>query len=206
MSMYQVSFHDKQGNKRFGIVQSFHEQAEEFDAIGKKVVDDYITAEQGVIDTNRLTEVKMSFGKMDKDSGVWWGGDELHDYAALEQLAAEIRDERNPEGIHKNTLFMVGVGDGYASYVVTSVARTMCEIEWRGFCPDRWVARPWGYGGKFRQADIKRMGAGIKSGLPKRFGTNDTNEKITHFQRLYADYLQRFGEIPVGMEDILEID
>jgi hypothetical protein len=200
--MYQVKFTDKQDNLRFGIVQHHHEQAEEFAAIGQSVVEDIITAQVGVIDTARLTEIPMGmdgWGKMDRN-GVSWGGNDLNDYLSLEQLAHELRDLFNVgEGVHKNTLFYQGVGDGSAAYVVTAVARSKCTVEWRGFCPDRYVAQPWGYGGSFAKSTVARMIRG--RGL---FGNQATpDEKLASFKEKYADYLERFNVIPVGMEDIL---
>jgi hypothetical protein len=201
--MYQVKFTDSQDNKRFGIVNKYHEQAEEFAAIGQSVVEDILTGEVGVIDTARLTEVPMgvdSWGKMDRN-GVSWGGSDLNDYLSLEQLAHEIRDLFNTgEGVHKNTLFYCGVGDGSAAYVVTDVTtRSYCQVEWRGFCPDRYVAQPWGYGGRFLKATVSRMAGG--RGL---FGNQATpDEKLASFREKYADYLERFSVVPVGMEDLI---
>lgn len=196
--MYQVKFTDKNDNLRFGIVQHHHEQSEEFAAIGQSVVENILTAEVGVIDTARLTEVPLSMGSIgtfDRQTGIFWGGSDLADYVALEQMAHQYRDSLNPDGVHKNTLFYQGVADGSAAYVVTAVARTKCTVEWRGFCPDRWVAQPWGYGGSFAKSTVKRMTFGRDQSTP--------DEKLASFREKYADYLQRFNVIPVGMEDLL---
>lgn len=200
--MYQVKFTDKQDNLRFGIVQHHHEQAEEFASIGQSVVEDILTAEVGVIDTNRLTEVPFSvggIGKFERETGIFWGGDELSDYLALEQMAHQYRDSLNQAGVHKNTLFYQGVADGSAAYVVVDVARTRCKVEWRGFCPDRWVAQPWGYGGSFAKSTVSRMlrGNGTMHEMDERIA------KLASFREKYADYLERFNVIPVGMEDML---
>jgi hypothetical protein len=53
--------------------------------------------------------------------------------------------------------FEMPVGDGCAHYVVTKVAKTMCDVEWRGFSADNWVDRVFGYGGKFRIKDVKPL-------------------------------------------------
>jgi hypothetical protein len=87
-----------------------------------------------------------------------WGGDEYHKYVALQALLHEIRHDRLPaDRLSVGHLFHIPVGDGHASYCVTHVKRTLCRIEWRGFCMDRWVARPWGWGGEFRRCDVEPL-------------------------------------------------
>ena len=200
--MCDVKFTDSKGNLRFGITQSYHEQAKELEATGKCVVSDALNAETGIIEISRLTEMPTGscadrYGKFDHQTGISWGGNELRDYLTLEQLAHEIRDLRNPEGVHKHTLFYSPVGDGSAAYVVVNLARTKCWVEWRGFCPDNYVARPWGYGGSFAKTTVASM-------LHKRlFGNNDADSKLALFKEKYADYMQRFNAIPTGMEDLI---
>jgi hypothetical protein len=76
----------------------------------------------------------------------------------MQSLLHEIRHDRPPVGrLSVGHLFHVPVGDGHARYCVTRIKRTLCVIEWRGFCLDRWVARPWGWGGEFRRRDVEPL-------------------------------------------------
>lgn len=206
--MYQVKFTDSQQGIRFGIVQPHHEQAEELEAKGQSVVEDILTGQLGIAKTNDLIEVPYGiggFGNYDTATGINWGGNEINDYLTLEQLAHEIRNLRNPEGIHKHSTFFIGVADGSAAYVVTKVKRVNCDVEWRGYCPDRWVDRMFGYGGSFRKKDVERVGGG--NVIDKLFGNteqNDPDAKLAIFQEKYADYIKRFNVCPEGtLADLL---
>lgn len=54
-------------------------------------------------------------------------------------------------------MISLGVADGCAYYVVTHATAKKVQIEWRGFCPDRWTDRVLGYGGSFDKSLIERL-------------------------------------------------
>jgi hypothetical protein len=63
----------------------------------------------------------------------------------------------------------VPVGDGYAFYLVTKVNPRTCDVEWRGFSPDRWTDQVLGYGGRFPRERIEPLVA-RESALDGIFG------------------------------------
>lgn len=61
------------------------------------------------------------------------------------------------KGLVEGKLFSIGVADGYAHYEVVKVNQKSVHVEWRGYCPDRWVDTVLGYGGSFPRKNIERI-------------------------------------------------
>lgn len=90
-------------------------------------------------------------------------GDEFAKYVDDQYELAKKFSDSLPEGISVGKLFSVGVADGSAWYVVTKVTKSSAKVEWRGFCPDRYMDQVIGSGGTFPLATLRRMGVGRKS-------------------------------------------
>ena len=89
--------------------------------------------------------------------------DEYEQFVQKEFEKAQKKSD-SVEGLAKGKMFSVGVADGSAYYVITGVAKGGVKIEWRGFCPDRWTDRTFGYGGKFPKHCITPHVGGWKWG------------------------------------------
>lgn len=92
-----------------------------------------------------------------------WRGDYLmndaDEYRVREHVAAELLSYKlgKVQKLQKGQMFAVGVADGSAYYVVTKVNPKTCDVEWRGFCPDRWVDQVLGYGCRQPRQQIERL-------------------------------------------------
>jgi hypothetical protein len=151
---YQVKFADNDHGTFYGIANtsSFDERVQREAQRGRVLVKHAVFPKSIAVPGERLIDIPLDFGvQYDEET-------EYHKYVALQSLLHEIRNERIPAGmLSVGHLLHVPVGDGHASYCVTHVKRTLCRIEWRGFCLDRWVARPWGWGGEFRRKDVEPL-------------------------------------------------
>lgn len=136
----------------YGLIQEYDEDAKI--AEGNYLIEEAVTGKPYVVPQKEVTTIPM---------GEFVGGDalfddEFHRYMADEQKKAQDFSDNLPNDgkLHPGALFTVGVGDGYAWYVVKKVNRTTCEIEWRGFSGDRWMdCRRFGWGGKFPIKEIQ---------------------------------------------------
>jgi hypothetical protein len=158
---YRVRFPDGERGTFYGIANtdSFDEAALREARQGRVVVEHAVFPRTLAVPEERLIDIPLDFSvQYDEETGLHWGGDEYHNYVALQSLLHEIRHDRLPvDKLCAGHLFHIPVGDGRASYCITSVKRTLCTIEWRGFCLDRWTARPWGWGGEFRRRDVEPL-------------------------------------------------
>jgi hypothetical protein len=194
---YQVRYPVTDGHT-YGIARMHTDEAEfnRHAARGDIVVDHAVLPGALVLPEHELTDIPYtvgSLGHMDPATRLNWGGSEYNDYITLTQMLATIRSDRAPQDrLAPGQMFYVGVGDGMAYYVVTEVKRVYATISWRGFSGDRWVDRMFGYGGKFRIADIDAMAGRARAGV-RIFGNIDYAplfpEKLRSFEA-------RFGHIP----------
>lgn len=166
--MYQVKFeHPQTGETAYGIHSRYHPEAEKYKARGQAIVELALDGKLVVVPEESLTEIKIEIGRFNRESDQFEGGDEFHQYIQEEHRKAQELSDSLPEGVVKGKLFAVGVADGSAYYVVTKVNRKTVDIEWRGFCMDRWTDRGLGYGGRFQKDFIERY-VGFTDGM-KRF-------------------------------------
>jgi hypothetical protein len=161
MPRYHVKFQWK-GKTRFGIVERTGE-AEEAAKQGFLIIADAVTPERfKVNDDATVVDIpEHRCPRWDWRTGRCIEGSEFDMYLDDQHLRAEKADKqaredaaRWPMGVYPGALFGVGVADGTAWYVVKSVGKTTCRIEWRGFCPDRYIHLMFGYGGSFRIRDV----------------------------------------------------
>jgi hypothetical protein len=152
-SLYQIKYRlNNNGKWRYGIVERFDEEAKkQWEARRLLLVSDAIIpiAYWVEYDNSEIVEVPS---------------DEFYNYLQNQhQKAIEKSDKSNTL---KNKMFSIGVGDGYAYYVVVKENKKTAKIEWRGFCPDRWCDAFLGYGGTFdkkRIANLVQATEGIRS-------------------------------------------
>lgn len=65
--------------------------------------------------------------------------------------------EHNASKSWKGKMFSIGVGDGYAYYVITKEGKGKATIEWRGFSADRYHDQVLSGGGSFAINQIKHL-------------------------------------------------
>ena len=142
---YQVKF-QWQGKTRFGIVDSYSDEAKEAKTRGNLLIEDAILPERHEVpDDNNVVDLKCEYPN------------EFDQYVEAEQKKAEALSESLPGGVRVGKMFTMPVGDGCAYYVVTRANRQKTVVEWRGYCLDRYRDRFLGYGGEFRTSDIARL-------------------------------------------------
>jgi len=142
--------------QKFGILESYSDDAEQAALTGHVVVQDLVTPKRYKVLRSDVQPVAKfdnprmedSFYCMDEADVV------LKDaFKAAQQTAAALPDDGK---LHVGQMFSIGVADGSAWYVVTKVNKRTCDVEWRGFCPDRWTDHHFGYGGQFQVSEILR--------------------------------------------------
>jgi len=164
----QVKWQDDSGNWHFGIVTG-----EKHDGIkaakGNVFVEHAILPELYEIEANKLTEIPYGdYPVKDFRTGeITEGGTEFDHYVNRCWLEARKLSKTVGSGLKKNKLFYLPVADGRAWYIVTKVNPKTCDVEWRGFGPDRWLDRVLGWGGRFERSRIEPIVEGV-----------DTLEKI----------------------------
>lgn len=137
-SRYQVKF-VKDNKTIYGIVESSDEKKGEF-----VVADAVFPISYRIRDTDLVDIPIGKFGPM--PDGSMGFNDDYHYYVAEELAKAEALNARlKKPGAVVGKLFTVGVGDGYAWYVIIKVNKRTCKIEWRGFSGDRYVDQRYGY-------------------------------------------------------------
>lgn len=155
MDYYQVAWTDAKGRTRYGVVNTSEEAHEEFKR-GYLIVSDAIVPGSDVVELKKARKLKAEFqGEYDK-----------YVEKALEEAT---RLSNSIDGLAPGKLFNIGVGDGYAWYVVTKVTPKNVTVEWRGFCMDRWTDQVLGWEGTFPRRAIEPL---VKraDGLRKIFG------------------------------------
>jgi hypothetical protein len=188
---YQVKYEAAKLGIQYGIANMYGEEFEKYAKRGQVLVDHAVFPTMAVLPEAQLTDLKMDYRGPTKSAGGFMNGlGEYHDYVTLQHVIHQIRHDRLPsDQVAAGHLFAVGVGDGAAYYCVTKAGQTSCQIEWRGFCLDRWFARPWGFGGKFRTQDVAAM---IGLGVTRIFGpkpeelTDDLADMAHAFVTTYA--------------------
>jgi hypothetical protein len=176
----------------YGPEEKFNERA----ARGVVLVEHAVFPYSFEVEEGLLVDLKGPFGRMNAD-GVFWGGCECRNYVSLSML---LHEALQPSGnaFAPGRMFTVGVGDGYAHYVVTAVKRVNCDVEWRGFSGDRWVARPFGYGGSFRRKDVEQY---CRPGIRGLFGDSRQRPRA----EVFADLCKEFGDLPNDLQEGLEL-
>lgn len=145
---YQVRVDGMKCGTIYGIYQKYDDEAKAAAAQGKAVVEDAVLPKRYIVPESALVDIRMEPGNYDPDTEEFVAGDEYQSYVQSEFKKAQAISAALP-GFGVGSLFSIGVADGYAYYVVTKVNRKTCRVEWRGFCPDRYVDHWLGHGGTF---------------------------------------------------------
>lgn len=145
------------GKTRYGVAREHDKDAKALKARGLVLVEDavlpvaYEVRESDVVDV----EVKLP-GRFDSATGLWTDLGEYDAWVQARYQEAKATSDAITEGVGVGSMFRLGVGDGYAHYVVVKVNKRTCKVEWRGFCADRWHDHHFGLGGSFPIADVAR--------------------------------------------------
>jgi hypothetical protein len=120
------------------------------------IIEEALTGDRFCISLNDPALEMEELSMYDKGDGF---------YEWLEQKEAQAREACKSlgPGIKVGKLFSIPVADGYATYVVTKLNKKTADIEWRGYCPDRYRCRVFGYGGRFDRGMIEQQ---VKFGEP----------------------------------------
>lgn len=161
MEHYQVKFTDTLGNVYYGIVDGYSQEARDAKAEGYLLIEDAILPIRYKAKESNVTDIKLDFNP----------DNEYESYIQTELQKAQELSDSLPDGVHKGSLFSVGVADGAAYYVVTKVNKKTCTIEWRGFGGDRYYDHYFRSGGKFPIEDIARY-VGFERGMKSIFGNS----------------------------------
>lgn len=143
--LYQIKFRPRGRNVefRYGVVEEYDDEAKKLWKKKILMVNDAILPVY-----HELTPAEYEIIPLDcMDS-------EYDDYLDKEHELAQKTSKKAKGLVGK--LFRVGVGDGYASYVVVKESARTATIEWRGFCADRWHDHVFGSGGAFDKKIIRR--------------------------------------------------
>ena len=157
--MNQVKFtHPETGKTLYGqVAYTGHLSKEEQPEEGFVLVDDAVLPTCYEVPEEVLTEIPFEMGTYDPKTHEWEGQDEYHTYIKNEFKKARERSDALGDEFKPGKLFNTQVADGRAYYVVTKVNKKTCDIEWRGFCPDRWTDSVLGLGGRFPRERIEQL-------------------------------------------------
>jgi hypothetical protein len=141
--LYQVKWFA--GCWRYGIVDRWSAASiKYYENEQSVIVADAITPARHVVKVSDLVPIAVAHNPADEYTAFV---DEQH-------RIAKGRADSLPEGLHPGKLFRVPKGDGYAWYVVTKVHKKTVDIEWRGYCLDRWIDDRFGSGGREKRETI----------------------------------------------------
>lgn len=145
--VYYVKFFHKWLDRIvYGRLNQYHESAEKCAKEGKVIIEDLETAQPYAINKSEVTPIKGECVVRDHRTGELIGGNEAQIWLYNQFKAAQKRSDAIPKDtVAEGLLLALSVADGYAYYVVTKVNKRTCKIEWRGYCPDRWFDRRYGY-------------------------------------------------------------
>jgi len=156
--MDQVKFTDPKGTVHYGtVVDPRLLLTEQKPEEGFVLVDDAVCPTSYEVPENVLEEIPFDMGKYNHKTREWENQDELHQYVQGQFKEAKALSEALGDEFKPGKLFNTPVADGYAYYVVTKVNKKTCDIEWRGFCLDRWQDPVLGMGGRFPRENIEQQ-------------------------------------------------
>jgi hypothetical protein len=142
--LYQVKWFA--GIWRYGVVDRWSaESIRYYEDDRRVIVNDALTPAQHVINVDALVPVEHTYS----------AANEYEQYVEAQYQIAREHSDRLPDGVQRGKLFRVPKGDGYAYYVVTKVNKKTVDIEWRGYCLDRWVDDRFGYGGREKRETVE---------------------------------------------------
>ena len=142
---YRVKWTGSQGEPRYGIAED-SVQAERAIKKGFLIIEDAVLPKRECVPEKAVTDIKFP-----PDERT----DEFDEYIDKEfEKARKTSNALKKPGV--GSMFKIGVADGYAHYVVTAVKDTRCQVQWRGFSPDRYIDHHFEYRGMFPWKAVKR--------------------------------------------------
>jgi len=144
---YQVKYryNGSTGPWSYGIVDQYSKEAKQCWKSGDLVIEDAILSRRYRVPKNGFEIRPLGFnirGEYDK-------------FVEKEFKKALAHSKRTRCLVGK--LFRMGVGDGYAFYVVKDIKKNQVEIEWRSYQGDRYYDQALGGGGWFPKSMILRL-------------------------------------------------
>jgi hypothetical protein len=140
--LYRVKYRNPSENWSYGIVDGLSEEAVKLWKKHKRlIVEDAISPIRYQIDPSYTEIVEIPFDYKN------FGQDEYDKFVESEFEKSQNISDKAKTLVGK--MFTMPVGDGCAYYVVVGETPRTAIVEWRGFCPDRWVDRTYGYKGSF---------------------------------------------------------
>lgn len=144
--------------------KTYYSELEDLTGTGNVWVSDSIDGKFDIAPENELTPIKIELGTDEKGYACFV--DEYSQHIDKEFKRAE---SSAPDEFGVGSLFSTYVADGQAWYVVTKVAGSSCDVEWRNFSIDQYVDQILGYGGRFDRGIIEPL-VSRRAGLKKVFG------------------------------------
>ena len=188
----------KRSGIRFGIAQMHSSGHESHSDAGKLVVECAVGVDSYCVYESDLTDYAMSFGSFHKDYNVFWGGGPYEDYVALCNMAHQVREAKlTGDKLQVHHQFSIGVADGSANYVVVKVNKKTCDVEWRGWCADRYYDHHFGSGGRFPIDEVSRY---VRPGQPALFESDNSpsgSDLFDLFQQAAAEYEESYPDVPI---------
>jgi hypothetical protein len=168
---YLVKF-NWEGEERFGVIRNpeWDDEAKSAAEANCVVIDDLVLPEVYQLAESEVEDVEAAIPSFNPDThrSEYPEGDP-HRWQQEQYDAASEQSKALGDKFAAGKLFKVPVGDGYAFYLVTKVNPRTCDVEWRGFSPDRWTDQVLGYGGRFPRERIEPLVA-RESALDGIFG------------------------------------
>lgn len=161
LARYLVKF-DRAGKTVYGTVDDYSQAAKSAAARGLRLVNDATRPVCYEVHDAQLTDIEFALPRYDAQ-GSLLEGDEFQQHVHTEYEAARKASDAIASGVGVGSMFKIGVGDGYAFYVVVKVNKKTCKVEWRGFCMDRWHDHHFGIGGTFPLSDVARYVEGERT-------------------------------------------
>ena len=155
--LYQVKFVAVGGKIVYGIVDHYSDEAKAAAKRGNAIIEDAVLPVRYEEDEKLLVDIPMEMGRYDFESDTFQDCDEYRQHVQDQFKLAQEASDKAGKGLAVGKLFQLGVGDGYAHYVVVKVNKKTVKVEWRGFCADRWTDRWLGYGGTFDRQRIEQF-------------------------------------------------
>jgi hypothetical protein len=145
---YHVKFTTPTGETIYGIAAYLDEKEKKEAPAGHALIQDAVLPRSYWVPETQLVDIETEYGTYDLKTGEWKNQDELHTFVSAEFRKAQELSDSLGDGVKVGKLFSIGVADGSAWYVVTRVKGSKCDVEWRGFFPDRWTDHHFGWGRK----------------------------------------------------------
>ena len=137
---YQIKYRYKEQKRspwRYGIMERYNRDSKKLWKEGYVVIQDAVLPNSYKVKYEDIEIVDIPLSPP--------GENEFDNFVTAEFEKAKEKSKKAKT--LKNKMFNVNVADGRAYYVVVRENKKTVYVEWRGFCPDRWVDQLLGYEG-----------------------------------------------------------